>query len=227
MDEVIKLYNEGKLLERAMDQPNVRLDQNGKYYECDTWVNEFYSLIHDGLNSLSTTLVVPDVGVKNYKNIGFLINADLADCFHIAKSDSGSCGRVIDSNFMANKKDFNTINELANYISQTKDTIMNEVNANVKLEGVVGLFINKCTISNILLKKIYVIKKLLENMVGIEYPIYIYDWNIGKLDLVELSKEQEEELISNLESDRIFCWPDDCDEPFYISIESNGLHKKV
>lgn len=225
MDEVERIYNEGKLLMRAMDQPGVTVGQNGKFYECESWVNEFDFLMNDGLNSLSTTLIVPGVGVKNYKNIGFLINSDMADCFHIAKSDSGSCGSMIEGDFMANKSDFDRVIELANYIKQTNATVMNEVNVNIKIDAVVGLFINKCTISDKLLKKIYVVKKMLENVVGIDYPIYLYDWDIGKLDRIDLTKEQEEELISGLASKTISCWPDSVDEPFFVSIETSNYHK--
>lgn len=225
MDDVEKIYNEGKLLVRAMDQPEARINQKGKYYECHSWVDEFYSLMNGGLYSLSTTLVVLNVGVKTYKNIGFLINSDWADCFHIAKSDSGSCGNIQDGDFQANKADFNTLEELYNHIKFNNDKSMNEVNINVKLDGVVGLFINKCTNMEYLLGKIYVIKTLLKAMTGIDYPIYSYDWNIGKMELIELSKEKEDMIINNLKGNQIYCWPDDVDSPFFIPIESSQYSK--
>ena len=222
MDEVERIYNEGKLLMRAMDQPTLK---KGMYYECYTWVEEFYSLMNSELSSLSTTLVVPGVGVRNYKNIGFLINSDMAECFHIAKRDSGSCGDVINGDFHANKPDFNTIAELANYIKENSDIVMNEVNVNVKLEGVVGLFINKCMKSYYLLKKIYVAKRMIKYMTGIDYPIYLYDWNLGKLELIDLTKEQEDDLIFSLGSNQIYYWPDDLDEPEFIPIDFSQKSK--
>ena len=224
MNNVEELYNEGKLLVRAMDQPTIRIKNGMKYYECQTWIDEFYLLMNDGLFSLSTTLIIPNIGVKNYKNVGFLINADLADCFHIAKEDSGSCGSVRDNDFHANKPDFKTIGELANYIKLNNATVMNEVNVNIKLDAVVGLFINKCEIVNKLLKKIYVVKKILEHMTGIDYPIYLYDWNNGKIEKIELTKEQEEDLIENLDSRQIYYWPDE-EKPCLIQIEASGIHK--
>ena len=202
---------------RAMDQPTLR---KGKYYECYTWVEEFYGLMTNGLSSLSTTLTVPGVGVRNYKNIGYLIDSDRADCFHIAKRDSGSCGDIKNGDFHANPPDYDTIEELADYIKENNDIVMNEVNVNVKLEGVVGLFINKCAASNYLLKKIYIAKRMIKHMTGIDYPIYLYDWNLGKLELIDLSKEQEEELIASLDIDQIQYWPEDLDEAELIPIDS-------
>ncbi len=49
MEDVERLYTEGKLLVRAMDQPELRIREN--FYECDSWINEFYGLMNDGLSS--------------------------------------------------------------------------------------------------------------------------------------------------------------------------------
>ncbi len=225
MDEVEKLYNEGKLLERAMDQPYMRINKQGRYYDCQSWVDEFEYLMADGLYSLSTTLVIPGVGVKNYKNMGFLINSDLAECFHIAKTDSGSCVSIRLGDCCANKPDFDTLAELATFIRETKETTMNEVNVNVKLDGIVGLFINKCTISRTLLKKIYIVRELLKSITGIEYPIYLYDWTLGKFEKIEITNELAEELVNGLDCQTIMCWPDRLDKPEYISLSPKGLTK--
>ena len=225
MDEVEKTYQEGKLLVRAMDQPMLRKIDDNKYYECQTWVDEFTYLMNDGLYSLSTTLIVSNVGVKTYKNIGFLVNSDLADCFHITKGDSGSNGNIKDGDFFANKADFTSILELAQYIKENNVTTMNEVNINVKLDAIIGLFINKCMASHELLKNIFVVNNMLKNLTGIEYPIYLYDFNIGKMEKIDLSKEQEDELVSSLASDKIFCWPDGFDNPYFVPIEVSKYQK--
>jgi len=225
MDDVEKIYEEGKLLVRAMDRPSLRIGNDGNYYECESWINEFDNLMNDGLFSLSTTLIVPKVGVRTYKNIGFLVNSDWVDCLHIAKSDSASSGNILDGDFSANKADFNSIDDLLNYIIQSKDTRMNEVNINAKLNAVVGLFINKCNISNELLKDIYVINKMIQYLVGVDYQIYLYDQLNGKIDLINLTKEQEENLISSLGGNEILCWPDSMMEAEFIPIKSNEMHK--
>ena len=225
MDNVERIYEECKLLVRAMDRPILRVREDGNYYECETWINEFDNLMHNGLSSLSSTLIVPNVGVRTYKNMGFLINSELSECYHISKSDSASSGNVNDGDFAANKADFNSIYELSNYITRTKDPRMNEVNINAKIDAVVGLFINKCTISNELLKDIYVVKKMIQYLSGIDYPIYLYDQLSGKLEYIDLTKEQENILISSLSGNQILCWPDSAMEAEFIPIESHSMSK--
>lgn len=225
MDEVKEIYNNGKLLLRAMDQPIIKKSKDIKYYDCSTWVDEFTYLKNEGLFSLSTTLIIPEVGVKTYKNIGFLIDASRAYCHHIAKEDSGSCGNYQLGDFMANKPDFYRIEDLASYVKLNNATVMNEVNVNVKLDAIKGLVINKCNSSFDLLKRIFIVRKMLENLVGVIYPVYLYDWNNGKLDLIDISKEIEDEIIDSLDCDIIRCWPDDVFKPYFISIESIHLTK--
>ena len=72
MNYVERIYNEGKLLVRAMDQPTITIDSGNKQYECQSWINEFSNLMNKGLFSLSTTLIIPNVGVRTYKSMGFL-----------------------------------------------------------------------------------------------------------------------------------------------------------
>ena len=99
MDKVESIYSEKKLLVRAMDFPQLKNSNNGLEYDCTTWANEFCMLMNGNLSSASSTLIIPNVGVSTYKNIGFLINSDLANCFHIAKSDSGSSGNISSGDF--------------------------------------------------------------------------------------------------------------------------------
>jgi len=225
MDDVERVYNEGKLLIRAMDGVYLSNDGDGKKYECQTWGNEFATLMNNGMNALSTTLIIPGVGVRTYKNIGFLINSDYAECFHISKSDSLSSGNTIDGSFSANKSSFNTISELAQYISIKRDITMNEVNINTKIDSVLGLFINKCQNIKELIKEVYVVKCILKEMTGIDYPIYVYDFVNGKLEQLYLSKEQEDAIIDSLESDKVTCWPDEYDEPIVSSFNSLKYNK--
>ena len=96
MDKVKDIYNNKKLLVRAMDYPNLQKGPDGLEYDCSIWANEFCMLKNGTFSSVSTTLIVPDVGVMIYKNIGFLIDSDLADCFHISKIDSSSRGNLLD-----------------------------------------------------------------------------------------------------------------------------------
>ena len=121
------LYFENKLLVRAMDWPSLTKSIDGLCYDCTVWANEFCLLMNRNLSSASSTLIISNVGVSIYKNIGFLINSDLVDCFHICKLDSGSHGNIENGDFLANSPDFSIISELATYIKSSNDTNMNEV----------------------------------------------------------------------------------------------------
>ena len=224
MDEAESIYSEEKLLVRAMDFPQVQRGTNGLEYNCSDWANEFCMLMDGKLTSASTTLIVPGVGVSTYKNIGFLIDSELANCFHIAKSDSCSSGNINDGDFHAAEPDFKTINELANYIRTSGDTTMNEVNINASIDSVVGLFFNECPNQELLLQMIYIVKKCLINITGIDYPIYSYDSKNGKLNYIDLTNELETQIIQNLKTTNLFYWPDEYEEPVVGKIENSHSH---
>lgn len=226
MNDAKTLYNERKLLVRAMDWPQLKNGIDGLEYDCTTWANEFCMLMNEGLSSASSTLIVPEIGVTTYKSIGFLINSDLANCFHISKSDSGSSGNIKNGDFFANKADFQTIMELTNYIKDSNDNTMNEVNIQATIDSVVGLFINECLQQDKLLQMIYVIKKCLENITGIDYPIYSYNSKEGKISKIELTTELEQQIIQTLKTTQIFYWPDEYNEPVTSDIEDTNKHKK-
>ncbi len=192
MAEVENIYNEGKLLVRAMDYPQLQMGNSGPEYDCSVWANEFCRLMNGKLTSASSTLIVPGVGVSTYKNIGFLIDSDKADCHHISKSDSSSSGNISDGDFLANNADYQTIEELANYIRTSQDTTMNEVNINSSVDSVVGLFLNECPKQAFLLQMLYVAKECIKNITGVDYPIYSYDSNNGRLNRIVLTDELEQ-----------------------------------
>lgn len=224
MDDVESIYSEEKLLVRAMDLPLLKMGTDGIEYDCTTWANEFCMLKKGTLSSASSTLIVPNVGVSTYKNIGFLINSDLADCFHISKSDSGSSGNIDSGDFFANKADFQNIEELANYIKANNDTTMNEVNINTSIDSVEGLFFNECAKQDLLLQMIYVVRSCLKRITNIDYPIYSYDTNSGKLNHIELTDELEQQIIQGLKSNKLYYWPDEYSEPISEEIKNTYTH---
>lgn len=225
MDRIESVYNEGNLLVRAMDLPQLKNGGDGLEYDCTTWANEFCMLMNEGLSSISSTLIIPNVGVSTYKNIGFLINSDKVNCFHIAKSDSGSSGNIGSGDFFANKADFQSISELANYISNSRDTTMNEVNINASIDSVEGLFFNQCPRQDLLLQMIYVVKSCLKNITGVDYPIYSYDSKNGKLNYIELTEELETQIIQSLKTTNLFYWPDEYEAP--VIKEINSYHTLI
>lgn len=92
--EVIDLFKQGKLLVRAMDNPNLTKEfYSGDFsYDFSTWANEYEIAKNEGLTSLSTTLIMEGENIPTYKSMGFLINSKNVDVRHVAEHDSGSCG---------------------------------------------------------------------------------------------------------------------------------------
>lgn len=220
MDDVFQIYKDNKLLVRAMDNPGLQRIENDFAYDCTTWTDEFNFMKTGTLSSASTTLIIPNIGVATYKNIGFLINSDLANCFHIAKSDSCSNGDILRGDFQASKTDFTSIEALANYIIQNNSTIMNEVNIITTIDSVVGLFFNKCPKQNRLIAMIYVVQQALKQMIGIEYPIYEYDMSNGIIEKLEITPELSEEIKNNLRTKNIFYWLEESSEPVIDNLDN-------
>ena len=67
---------------------------------------------------------------------------------------------------------------------------------------------------------IYVVKKCLENITGIDYPIYSYNSKEGKINKIELTNELEEQIIQTLKTTQVFYWPDEYDEPIIDDIRN-------
>lgn len=226
MEDAISLYEENKLLVRAMDWPQLSRGEEGIQYDCTTFANEFCMLMRGSLYSASSTLIIPEVGIHTYKNIGFLINSDKADCHHIAKSDSVSRGNVQSGDFEANEPDFETIKELAEYIIKNNSIDLNEVNINASIDSIVGLFFVECPNQEKLLQMIYLAKRCIKSMTGIDFPIYSYNAKEGKISKVELSQEEEQQLIDSLRTTKILYWPDEYDEPVIEDIRTTKPHIK-
>lgn len=196
MENAIEVFNSGNLIVRAVDNPGlVRMD--GKIvYDCSVLAHEFEMMMSEkGMSSVSSTLIVPGEHVSTYKTIGFLVDARKADCFHIAKSDSGSGGNVNEGDFFANEADFETINELAQYIKATKSHDINEVNLNLNIDGVIGLVFNESVNYQRNLQGLIVFQRMLFKLTNKYYPIYMYSKDKGLLQSVELDEEQKNQIM--------------------------------
>jgi len=235
-DYVQRLYKEGKLIVRAMETPSISRYSNEYYYDCSTWANEFELMQRNMFSSVSSTLIIPNVPVKIYKNVGFLVNADIAQCFHISKTDSGSNGNILNNDFNANKADFNKVSELANYIIANNASEMNEININLSIDAVVGLVVTKCQVESELLRKMLFVIKCIEQITGILYPIYEYDAMQGKITKIEMTDELVSKLINISHKHKIFnttnlLYYTDFDENVYLdnleNIEVNKNSKKI
>ena len=196
MSYVEDKYNEGKLIIRAVDLPQLHRVNDEIKYDCAIWANEFAMIMNNEFESVSSTLLIPNVGVKTYKNVGFLVDSDFAGIQHIALSDSVSSGSFKDGDFRANRSDFDTLEELANYIKINNYTTMNEVNISIPLNSVVGLVVIKCANELKHLKSMLAVRGCLAELTGIEFNIFEYDSDSGKIKEVDLTDEFLETINS-------------------------------
>lgn len=81
---VVKIFEQGKILARAMDNPSYRKNNNELSYDFSTWASEFELAKSEGLMSVSSTLILPNEGIPTYKAIGFLIDSDKVDVRHVS-----------------------------------------------------------------------------------------------------------------------------------------------
>lgn len=196
MNNIIDKFNSGKLIIRAVDLPNLHRSDDEIKYDCSIWSNEFAMMMNNDFESVSSTLLIPNVGVRTYKNSGFLIDSDLVNVQHIAKSDSGSSGNFKNGDFFANKSDFETLEQLANYIKHSKDTTMNEINISIPLESILGLVVVKCNTELRHIKRMMAVRQCIFELTGIEFDIYEYDINCGKIKQIDLTDELLEKMNS-------------------------------
>lgn len=202
-ENVQQLFEKGKLLARAMENPNLQKDfyTNEFSYDFSVWANEYEIAKQEGLGSLSTTLLVPDEKIPTYKAIGFLINSEKVDIRHVSEVDSGSCGNEKDGTFHANETNIHSLDELYATIKSKHPKDMNEVNVNMREDAYVGLFANN---SQVQLPKILLAQKYYELQTGIRLPIFIYDRETGKIDELNIPLEEKSNIVQTaLENKKI------------------------
>lgn len=192
-----ELFNEDKILVRAMDEPSLRRNDSGLFYDFSVWADEVDIARNDGLTSLSSTLLVPGEKIPTYKNMGFLLNSEKADIIHVADSDSGSSGNIADGSFSVNQTDLKTLSDLAAKTRAEKLRDMNEVNVNIKEDAIVGLFVNKCP-SERPKAMILLAQECYKLQTGKELPIFTYDQVNGNLQLQEMGKAEKKDFLERM-----------------------------
>lgn len=192
-----ELFNEDKMLVRAMDEPFLRRNDNSLFYDFSVWAEEADIAKNDRLTSLSSTLLVPGEKIPTYKNMGFLLSGEKADIIHVADSDSGSMGNIADGDFVANQTDLKTLSDLAVKTRTEKLRDMNEVNVNIKDDAIVGLFVNKCP-SERPKAMILLAQEYYKLQTGKELPIFTYDQANGNIQPLEMSKEEKIDFLEKM-----------------------------
>ena len=224
MSYVTDKYSEGKLIIRAVDLPMLHKVNDEIKYDCSVWATEFDMIMHDEFESVSSTLLVPNVGVKTYKNVGFLVDSDLATIQHVALTDSVSSGSFKNGDFHADHSDFETLQQIADYIKNNNYTPMNEVNISIPLNSVVGLVVIKCNNELKHLKAMLAVRKCLYELTGIEFAIFEYDSSCGILKELALTDDLIETINSATDVNKYDYYTNYSDEIYEGSINTVIKH---
>ena len=197
-----ELFAKDRLLVRAVDWPSLMKTGHGLAYDFTQWETYREEVDNGKGTSLSSTLLVKGEKVKTFGGLGFFINADKVDAFHITKSDRGSRGDVELNDFKANQADFKTLDELALSIRQEHSQKLNEVNINMEsTEAYVGLFTGpgeRPRATALLAQEYY------EKQTGKVLPIAIYDAQQGTLTSYSPNSNEREYLLNILKTKEIY-----------------------
>ena len=221
-NRIEELFGKDKLLVRAMDAPVLAKRDFGLVYDFSIWAEEIEQMKKGMFTSGSSTLLVKGEVVPTYKNMGFLIDGEKAEAFHIAESDSGSNGDIADGTFVANHTDLNSLAELAQRVRSKHSKIMNEVNINIKdSSAVLGLFVNKAK-SEAPQAHILMAQEFLIIQTGKRLPIYVYDSKAGELTEYNPLKKERESLVARLNESRRF---HSANLGYWLESEKEGCYK--
>ena len=201
-NDLLSLFDNDKLLVRAMDTPELIRSGGGLAYDFTTWAEEIDIAKNDRLTCLSSTLLVKGEGIPTYKNLGFIVNSEKAEIVHVADQDSGSSGNITDGTFFANKTDLHTLSDLANRTREKKLKDMNEVNINIKNDAIVGLFFNKAPSDR---SKAFALmaQEYYKMQTGIKLPIFIYDTQKGDLQPLNMSDKEKTDFLNTMKKENI------------------------
>lgn len=194
---ISKLFNDNRLLARAMDIPYYFKDDNDIItYDFSNWLNEFIlAKKATGITSVSTTLILPNLHIPTYKNIGYFINGETAKLEHVSRTDSSSRGNSADGDFKTLTSNLGSLDNLVKEIYLSKDFhTINEINTTFQFNDIVGLFYtgknNKYgKLCSILLQVVF--KKMGKNL-----PLYEYDYQNGKINEIKMTQQQIYEFLN-------------------------------
>ena len=194
-DSVKNLFEEGKILARAMEDPSIyRQSKTNKfYYDFSGVIAEIDEAKTGGKDSASTTLLLSDEDIPTYKAYGFLIDSERTDLIHIAENDSGSYRETSKGDFHAYGESLTSLYELTEKIrAEGGKHSMNEVNVCMKDNAYVGVFTNTDKRS---IAFGIIMQKLNEIQTGKSLSIYMYEKNRGQLTNLDLDIEQKINII--------------------------------
>jgi len=218
IEETMELFKGNKLLARAMEP--ARLGADGDFH-FEPWDEELKSLGKEGLQYVSTTLLVAGEEVPTYKSYGMLVDSDKAEIAHIAKDDSNSRGSTPED-FSAAETDVKSLEGLADIIKNQTEGRINEVNAHFRQEAVRGLFVTKE--SSVGKVEAYMTQLYLMTQ-GEDLPLFVYSQKMGELEPADFTSENVEQLLAGVKTEKLRVKYKESIEKYQKSIESQKKEK--
>lgn len=204
-NKIEELHKKNRLIVRALDWPSItKIDNSNFAYDFSTWAEEiFLSQQPDGLTSISSTLLSPNIDIPTYKAIGFMINGETSQIEHISETDSGSNGNKANGDFYACNESLKDLDELVSNI-KTKNTsgVMNEVNITISTDDIVGLFYNKSGNER---NKLYTLlaQYIISEQINRELPIYEYNHQNGTIVQIQMDTAQQRQFLKDMFDNKI------------------------
>ena len=208
-DKIEELYEKNRLIVRAMDWPSItKIDNVDFAYDFSTWAEEiFLSQQPQGITSISSTLLIPNISIPTYKGVGFIVNGETAQIEHIAERDSGSCGNKVNGDFYACGESLKDLDELVlNTKTKNLSGVMNEVNISFSLNDIVGLFYNKSGSDRNLLYTLLA-QYMISEQVQFDLPIYEYDQANGAIAKLHMNYSQQQQFFKDMVDKKILKTP--------------------
>lgn len=192
------IFRSNRLVVRAMDAP--RVNPQGMY-DYEVWNHEIDIMSSDyGLRSASTTLLVPGESVATYKSYGMMFDGGQLETLHIHPTDSNSNGDLNDrahfTQWSKGTPGMQSYDELATHTRVTHSNEMNEINANIPLHALRGIFAHKAP-TDIPVLDALVSQRHLSDEYDLAVPIFLYDRSVGQLQELNLSPKDVEAMIQN------------------------------
>lgn len=194
--DTLEAFQADRLLARALDGPSVYRDgMNFGVVE-----DELRLMQEDeGMQHVSTTLLVAGEHINVYKPFGFLVDSDYTTIEHVAELDSGSSVDA-DGSLIANETNLRTVSELAELTHATHTAYMNEVNVTLPERAVRGLFVTSYSRPKL---DALVTRQHIQTLGKGELPLFLYDQKQGALLTWEPSAEEVTELLSTVRTERM------------------------
>ncbi|MCE2992940.1 MAG: hypothetical protein ACK5WS_01955 [Alphaproteobacteria bacterium] len=199
-ERVDQLFQSGELLAKSLNKIQIeddKLNYTSFLKEGDLLVSP------NGCSISSTTLLVAGHKIPTYSldgmSSGLLIDASKSFIIDVSKQDANTerAGKLAKRKARLDGAELDcSLKELKDHINSTNATDMNEVSADIKIDGVVGIFVKAQADSEQKMGAILAVK-MFESIHGVKLPLVQYDQRNGSIQEIEVTQD----VVKNVAKD--------------------------